>query len=215
MFDDPDTGLDQMANHQWDENIRKYQNQRGVPIFRHNLMYQAPYRKNHKTHGAMCQVKQFPLKSAWASTAHKVQGITIKKGTNVVIHGHSRIPNGMYYLMLSRAEEMQQVYMEMPTIPGKSEKIKFVIKANPHSLQENKNLVARSIVPSYKSKQFQIFMININSLQHKVIDLTKDIYAQMSNHICVVETWLKQNSDYNINIPERFVSLVIYYLLCL
>ena len=173
------------------------------------------HRKNYKTHGTKCQIKQFPLKLAWGSTGHKVQGITIKKGTNVVIHGHSRIPNGMYYLMLSRAEEMQQVYMEMPTIPGKSEKIIFVIKANPHSLQENKNLVARSIVPSYKSKQFQIFMININSLQHKVIDLTKDIYAQMSNHICVVETWLKQNSDYNINIPERFVSLVIYYLLCL
>ena len=111
VFDDPETGLDQMANHQWDENIRQYQNQRGVPIFRHNLMYQAPYRKNYKTHGAMCQVKQFPLKSAWASTAHKVQGITIKKGTNVVIHGHERIPNGMYYLMLSRVEEMEQIYI--------------------------------------------------------------------------------------------------------
>ena len=59
----------------------------------------------------MCQVKQFPLKSAWASTAHKVQGITIKKGTNVVIHGHERIPNGMYYLMLSRVEEMEQIYI--------------------------------------------------------------------------------------------------------
>ena len=117
--------------------------------------------------------------------------------------------------MLSRAEEMEQVYIEMPKIPGKSEKIKFVIKANPHSLQENENLVQRSIVPSYKSKEFQIFMININSLQHKVIDLTKDVYAQMSNHICVVETWLKPSSDYNIKIPERFVSLVTYYLLCL
>ena len=113
VFDDPETGLNQIANHQWDENIRKYQNQRGVPIFRHNLMYQAPYRKNHKTHGAMCQVKQFPLKSAWASTAHKVQGITIKKGTNAVIHGHERIPNGMYYLMFSRVEEMEQVYLGM------------------------------------------------------------------------------------------------------
>ena len=109
VFDDPETGLDQMANHQWDENIRKYRDQRGVPIFRHNLMYQAPHRKNYKTHGAMCQVKQFPLKLAWASTGHKVQGITIKRGILVVIHGHKRIPDGMYYIMLSRAQEIQQI----------------------------------------------------------------------------------------------------------
>ena len=46
MFDDPETDLDQLAKYQWDEDIRKYREQKGVPIFRHNLMYQAPYRKN-------------------------------------------------------------------------------------------------------------------------------------------------------------------------
>ena len=123
VFDDPETGMDQMANYQWDENIRKHKEQRGVPIFRHNLMYQVPYRKNYKTHNSMCQIKQFPLKLAWGSTGHKVQGITIKKGTNAVIHGHAKIPNGMYYLMLSRAEEMEQVYIEMPDLKDRQGRV--------------------------------------------------------------------------------------------
>ena len=151
VFDDPETGLEQMAKHQYDEEIRKHKEERGVPIFRSNLSYQVPFKKNYKTHGCRCEVKQFPIKLAWASTAHKVQGITIKKGTNVVIHGHERIPDGMYYLMLSRAEEMEQVYIEMPKSKRanpKGEKLKLKIRPNPKSLKENENLVQRSIVPA-------------------------------------------------------------------
>ena len=75
----------------------------------------------------------------------------------------------MYYLMLSRAEELEQIYIEMP------EKVKLTIRANPHSLQENENLVQRSIVPSYKNNHFSVFMLNIASLQSKVSDLTNDV----------------------------------------
>ena len=45
VFDDPETGLDQMARHQYDESIRKHKEARGVPIFRSTLSYQAPYKK--------------------------------------------------------------------------------------------------------------------------------------------------------------------------
>ena len=47
-------------------------------------------------------------------------------------------------MMLSRAEELEQIYMEMPKLKNKEEKLKLVIKANPHSLQVNEDLVNRS-----------------------------------------------------------------------
>ena len=207
VFDDPETGLDLMNANQWDENVRIYKEQRGVPIPRSNLMYQVPYKRNYKEHGSKCQLRQFPLKLAWASTGHKIQGITIKKGTNIVIHGHEKIPAGMYYLMLSRAEEIDQIYIEMPNLKDKKGKVKgklkLQIKANPSSLQQNESLVQRSIVPSYKENHFSVFMINIDSLQNKIIDLKDDIYAQVSDHICIVETWLDPNLEYNIDIPGR------------
>ena len=33
-FDDPETGIEAMAKHKYDEEIRKYSNEKGVPIFR-------------------------------------------------------------------------------------------------------------------------------------------------------------------------------------
>ena len=207
-FDDPETGLEQFKLHKHDRQINIYEKDKGVPIFRSNQTYEIPHRKSFKTHSAKCQIKQFPLKLSYASTGHKVQGITIKKGQNVVVHGHEKIPHGMYYLMLSRAQELEQIYIEMPLKKnkqtGKSEKIDFVIKANPHSLQENENLVQRSIIPDFKSKRYCVFMVNVASIKNKMIDLTNDVYAQASDHICVVETWLNSNQEYSLNIPGRY-----------
>ena len=82
-------------------------------------------------------------------------------------------------------------------------KLKLDIKANANSLKENQNLVQRSIVPSFKNNHFSIFMVNIASLSNKIIDLKNDVYAQVSDHICVVETWLDPNTNYIFNIPGR------------
>ena len=63
----------------------------------------------------------------------------------------------MYYLMLSRAEEMEQIYIEMPDLKDRqgrvTGKLKLEIKANQNSLKENNCLVERSIVPDFKEKK--------------------------------------------------------------
>ena len=65
----------------------------------------------------------------------------------------------MYYMMLSRAEELEQIYMEMPKLKNKEEKLKLVIKANPHSLQVNEYLVNRSIVKNFKSNHYRLSFV--------------------------------------------------------
>ena len=194
VFDDPKAGLEQMRRHSGD--CSKYKKRKGVPIYRTTQRYQIPHRKNFKKHGAVCQLKQFPLKLAWALTGHKVQGITIKRPKKLVVHGHKRIPPSMYYVMFSRAQDLEQVYVE---------NFSGVIKANEKSLLENQNLVNRSIVPSYRDNHFCVFMVNIQSLENKIVDLTNDIYASKSDHICVVETWRKKNKNKRLNIPGRLV----------
>ena len=47
-------------------------------------------------------------------------------------------------------------------------------------------------------------MVNIASLQNKLIDLTTDVFAQKSDHICTVETWLDPDKDYSFFIPGRY-----------
>ena len=46
-------------------------------------------------------------------------------------------------------------------------------------------------------------MANVASLRNKMIDITNDIQANASHHICVVETWLEMNKEYNLSICTR------------
>ena len=189
-FDHSDAGLDQMK--EFPLIASKYPGQRGCPIFKTTVEEPMPFGKKHrrkgKKHGSTYKITQFPLRLAWASTTHKLQGTTIKKGSNLVTHGYNKMPDGMYYVMLSRVTCMENVFNEN-FLPEK-------LTANDEALKANADLEKRDIAPSYKDIHFDYFVLNVSSLTKHFIDLKLDIYAQRSDNICVVETWLdteKQN----------------------
>ena len=92
------------------------------------------------------------MRLAWACTGHKVQGVTVKKGTNVVVHGHKRMPEALYYMMLSRSQTMENLFLQ-DFYPEK-------IRPNPKALDEDAKLHERSIVQSYEDMHFCFYMVN-------------------------------------------------------
>ena len=191
-FDNSNTGLDQIK--EFRHISSKYIGQRGCPIFKRTIEEQMPYgkkcRNQGKKHGSTYKITQFPLRLAWASTTHKLQGVTIKKGSNLVTHGYHKMPKSMYHVMLSRVACMNNVFNEN-FLPDK-------LTADADALKANADLESRDIAPSYKNIHFDYFVLNVSSLTKHFIDLKLDIYAQKSDNICVVETWL-DTEEQNIN----------------
>ena len=59
---------------------------------------------------ATAQVIQFPIKLAFAATAHKIQGQTVKKPRKVIFDLESLFQPATAYVMLSRVESIDQLF---------------------------------------------------------------------------------------------------------
>jgi hypothetical protein len=183
VFENPDAGRTQRQK--LPVYSARYQHQNGVPIVRETLEYQLPIRKTKKVHGVKGQICQFPLKLAWASTCHKLQGATIPKGKDLVCHGHRRIPSHMLYVMFSRTTSIDNLYLD-ENVDLK----KIVCASECKQLQVNNTLNKRSIVESVKQMKNLISMVNVRSLQKHFEDVKVDHTLLSADIICLVETWI-------------------------
>ena len=107
-------------------------------------------------HGAKIKITQFPLRLAWAFTAHKLQGVTIAKGTDMVCHGYAKkpLPKGMAYVMLSRCESIENVFLD--------DKFKIEdVRCEAVSMLATKRLEESDIAPIIQKQKFDIFYMNI------------------------------------------------------
>ena len=107
-FDDSESGKEQRAK--YPNLAKKYEKENGTPIFPQELEYQVLSRKGYG-HAMRAKIIQFPLKLFYASTAHKMQGQTIKAGSKVIIHWHQNMTKGMAYVMLGRCERLEDIYI--------------------------------------------------------------------------------------------------------
>ena len=190
-FDNVEAGLEQKRHHQ--DFIEQHDIKSGVPLFRVDFEYQLPFKKSSKSHSIKGRIKQFALKLAEACTGHKVQGVTVKKDSNLIVHGHSRLPPGMGYVMLSRCADINSVFLDDKFDLDK-------IKCVPEALEENYKLNERSIVSKFNEECFDLYMINVDGkCKDWLLDLEADPYATRSKIVAVVETWIDPNQENEIS----------------
>ena len=157
-------------------------NKNGVPVFKDFFYYKSKGRGSSKRGGKDLWLKQVPLTLNYASTAHKLQGKTIT--TDIVVYGSNNLINGCGYVMLSRAKNINQIYLDPSFIPEKH------LKPHKASLIEARKLEERCIAKIQKEEKFDIFYVNMRA-KNNFEDVTFDPFANQSTLVCLVQTCLE------------------------
>ena len=170
--------------------VNRYQNKAVTPIGRVSFEYSLG--RSVKQHTAKAKVIQFPLTLAWATTAHKIQGQTIKKPNTLVADIKSVFEAGQAYVILGRVQDINQLYLRN-FVP---EKIMVSSKAMKEA--ENINKIAlnnkETLWTCQDATLRKISSLNIRSLQKHYRDLQVDSVMLQSDIICINETFLKPNT---------------------
>ena len=133
-----------------------------------------------------------PLRLAFASTIHKIQGGTIYKPNKVVIDLSGRCPNAAGYVALSRVQELEQIF-----ITGDFNKKK--LKANPRAMAELETMWAQSL--NNQQTVPLITSFNAFSLNGKFDDIRTSPIIFQSQVVCIQETCFpKEYQDQDIEV---------------
>ena len=200
-FDNPKYGAKQRASHPIQAG--PYKSVNGTPIFKHNLRYRPP-KIGGKKHFAEVSVLQFPLKLSWANTGHKIQGQSFKAGSKIVIHWHKCLPRAMAYVMCSRCQLLEDIYIAGNFDPKK-------IKCIPIALDEANRLEKISLSWKVKDVSYlSIISLNVSSLSAHFEDLKNDYDIMGKDLICLQETHVHPGQEKNFNI-EGYDSVFASY----
>jgi len=127
--------------------------------------------------------RQFPLKLAWASTVHKVQGLTVNKA---VVSLKKIFAPGQAYVALSRVTSLDGLIIED-------------FKENSIFAKDNIDEALQRMPPfidpceTTENVKFQMMLHNVQGLIPHISDIRKDNRYCQADVICVTETWLKPN----------------------
>jgi hypothetical protein len=143
---------------------------------------------------ASAKVIQFPVKLAFAATAHKIQGQTVRRPRKVIVDLRSVFQPAMAYVMLSRVESIEQLFIleefDESKIYGSHEAIKELGNMNRLSINEKP-----TDWYDLKQSRTRISLLNARSIRPQFEHINMDSTLEMSDAICLTETWLWNDED--------------------
>ena len=149
----------------------------------------------------------FPLRLCFAATGHKLQGVTVKDPTPLIVDMHCYLQSAAVYVMLSRVQCLSQLYILESVLYKK-------VKPFPQACEEFERLARRDISINRGPTDPNITWIvslNVSSLKKHFSDLSANQILCKNHVICVQETWFEENDevDQSYQLPsklEMFVS---------
>ena len=154
------------------------------------------YSLSKKANGSSSAVAfQFPLRLAFASTAHKVQGLTVKKPTPLIVDLRSVRESAQAYVILSRVQSKEQLYILESLCPEK-------ITSSSLAIEELKRM-KRIAINIDRTESKSILSCNIRSLRKNFEDLRLATSFKNAEIICLQETWLEPDvTSLNLMLTE-------------
>ena len=181
-FDHPDVGLKAAQSSPYRSTF-----QCAVPISKHEVKFPAQGRR-----GAEVTRLQFPLTLAWATTIHKVQGLTLD--AIVVDMKGGRFSPGQAYVAFSRVKTLQGLHIcnFNPTAIKCSNKVKEeMTRLNTKLVQFVPDLKFISLSSNY----ITLSLLNVRSIIAKLDDIECDGYMNAVDILCFCETWLSPSQS--------------------
>ena len=134
---------------------------------------------------------QYPIVPAWAVTVHKFQGQTVKSPQKVVIDLRSIFEAAQAYVMASRVQELQQLYI-LESVPEDK------IYSNPAAMKEIERLIQVSMNknPAKWEKHddgssARVSFLNCRSMRNKFHNIKSDGSLLKSDVLILTEHGLK------------------------
>ena len=138
-------------------------------------------------------VYQFPIKLAFAVTAHKIQGQSIPKPLKVAVDMGGTFTPSQAYVMLSRVEDIEQIVIMQDF---KDTSVRIDPKALAELKEMNERCINRNPEPWRDGKEgTRIAALNIMNLRNSHRYLVQDPTLKFADIVCLSETWMNEGEE--------------------
>ena len=183
QFDNPGVGIKAKRLSQYRD---VYPN--SIPISRQEAHFNIGKRKS-----ASAFRKQFPLQLAWASTIHKVQGLTTD---TIVVSFEGTFYPGQAYVALSRVRNLSGLYI-LNFDPAKI-KVDDAITSEMERLRKNPlKEISHHVNQDSDIPNLRLSHLNVRGIKYHQKDLELDELVMHSDILCLSETFLKNEDKFS------------------